>query len=193
MHQDERESGLLTRPESMWGEWADTQWASPAWFHAVDWPARGVRKVSHWLRSLGRGNDWWWQKSSKGSSLSQGASDLLHSSVVCYVNKSQGASCGHGINLRSFLQVRGEQQALHDSVLRWGSEGCGEGGPRWLHEPGDVRLSLGHLVRLWLRCVQRHRGGRQRWREGGRRRWQEGGRHKRARGQHLRHHDGAQD
>lgn len=33
---------------------------------------------------------------------------LLHSSVVCYVNKSQGASCAHGINVRSFFCRSGE-------------------------------------------------------------------------------------
>lgn len=43
---------------------------------------------------------------------------LLHSFVVYYVNKSKGARCAHGTTVCFFLQVRGEQQAIHDRVLR---------------------------------------------------------------------------
>lgn len=83
-------------------------------------------------------------------------------------------------------QVCREQQALHNRTFRKGPWGGCKGRTGWLDSPGHVRLPLGYLFRLWFCCIQRHRGGDQRWREWGRK---EGN----SRWRRLHHHNGAQD
>lgn len=161
------------------------------WIDPLEVCARWV----NWLGSMRRGNGWQRQMSNnvKASRDCAKTHTQLASSVAFFNCLQRGklrVSCARATIVCSSLQVRREQQALHDSVFRRGRKGRGEGRPGWLRKPRNLRLSLGHIFRLRLRGIQWHRRGGQRWREG---RWQERAHQKRARGRPPHRYHGTQD